>query len=254
VEVSVEGIVEGDVCDITAEVTGGTEVNAGTYTARATITLSNSNYRLPEDLTCTYVIKEKQSGSSGGSAVGDKSIPSVKSSGAKSNLVVKKTSYTKTMGAKSFNLNASADAALSYTSSNKKVATVSKNGKVTIKGCGIVTITVKASGKGYKTATKKVTIKVLPKKAVLKSVTRKKSGKLKVTWSRQKEADGYVVEYSTDKNFKKNTKKVVIKKNKTTSTTIKNLKKNKTYYVRVKAYTKINKKKVCGKASKVVKK
>lgn len=52
---------------------------------------------------------------------------------------------------------------VSYASSNKKVATVSSNGTVSVKGTGIATITVTASGSNYNTVTKKITIKVAPK-------------------------------------------------------------------------------------------
>ena len=46
--------------------------------------------------------------------------------------------------------------------------------------------------------------------------------------------------YSTSKKFKKSqTKKVLVKKNKTTKTTIKKLKKGKTYYVKVRAYKEV---------------
>lgn len=73
-------------------------------------------------------------------------------------------SYNKTTASKAFKLNAKAKTALTYTSSNKKVATVDKNGKVTIKGAGKAVITVKAAATGeYKAATKKVTIKVSAK-------------------------------------------------------------------------------------------
>ena len=73
-------------------------------------------------------------------------------------------SYNKTTASKAFKLNAKAKTALTYTSSNKKVATVDKNGKVTIKGAGKAVITVKAAATNeYKAATKKVTIKVSAK-------------------------------------------------------------------------------------------
>ena len=59
---------------------------------------------------------------------------------------------------------AKAKTALTYTSSNKKVAAVDKNVKVTIKGAGKAVITVKAAATSeYKAATKKVTIKVSAK-------------------------------------------------------------------------------------------
>lgn len=59
--------------------------------------------------------------------------------------------------------------ALTYTSSDKKVATVDKNGKVTVKKAGKVTITVKAAATSqYQAASKIITITVT-KKAVKKA-------------------------------------------------------------------------------------
>ena len=168
------------------------------------------------------------------------------------NLKVSKTSYKKVYGDKAFSLKASSNCKITYKSSNTKVATV-KNGKVTLKKCGKATITLTTGGGNYKKQTKKVTITVVPKQASVKKVTSKKAAQLTVSWKKQAEASGYVVEYTTDKNFKKGVKKVTISKNKTTSTTIKKLKKGKKYYVRVKPYTTIDKKKVYGKTSKTVK-
>jgi hypothetical protein len=54
-------------------------------------------------------------------------------------------SYSKTYGAKAFSLNAKAEGALSYKSSNTKVVTVNSSGKVTIKGAGSATITITAA-------------------------------------------------------------------------------------------------------------
>ncbi|MDD6291330.1 MAG: FN3 domain-containing metallophosphoesterase family protein [Lachnospiraceae bacterium] len=83
----------------------------------------------------------------------------------KQTITTAKSSYTKTVGAKAFKLSAKAKTKLTYTTSNKKVATVDKNGKVTIKGAGIATITIKAAAtEKYKAATKKITIKVTGKK------------------------------------------------------------------------------------------
>lgn len=168
------------------------------------------------------------------------------------NLKVSKTSYKKVYGDKAFSLKASSNCKITYKSSNTKVATV-KNGKVTLKKCGKATITLTTGGGNYKKQTKKVTITVVPKQASVKKVTSKKAAQLTVSWKKQTEASGYVVEYTTDKNFKKGVKKVTISKNKTTGTTIKKLKKGKKYYVRVKPYTTIDKKKVYGKTSKTVK-
>jgi len=162
---------------------------------------------------------------------------------------VNKSTITKTYGARAFKLNATSNGKMTYTSGNKKVATVDKNGKVTVKKCGKAVITIKSAADGYLSATKKVVIKVVPKKASVKSVKSKKAGQITVTWKKRKEAKGYIIEYSTDKNFKKNVKKVKVSKNSTTSKTIKKLRKGKTYYVRVKAYTSIDKKAATGTAS-----
>jgi uncharacterized protein YgiM (DUF1202 family) len=65
---------------------------------------------------------------------------------------------------KSYKLNAKAKTTLSYKSSNTSVATVDKNGVVKIKGEGTAVITITASKSStYKSATKKVTIKVTRK-------------------------------------------------------------------------------------------
>ncbi|MBR4759222.1 MAG: fibronectin type III domain-containing protein, partial [Lachnospiraceae bacterium] len=70
-------------------------------------------------------------------------------------------------------------------------------------------------------------------------------------WKKISGAKGYEIQYSTKKNFKKNSKTKTTKKVKYT---IKSLKKKKTYYVRVRAYkTDVAGKKVYGKWSKVKK-
>ena len=74
---------------------------------------------------------------------------SVKVNKAKGTLTTKaKTTVNTAIGSKSFNLGAKATTGMkvSYASSNKKVATVSSNGTVSVKGTGIATITVTASG------------------------------------------------------------------------------------------------------------
>ncbi|MCM1115236.1 MAG: secretory protein, partial [Clostridium sp.] len=47
---------------------------------------------------------------------------------------------------------------------------------------------------------------------------------------------GYQIQYSTDKNFKKNNKTVTVSSNKTTSKTISKLSGKKKYYVRIRTY------------------
>ncbi len=80
----------------------------------------------------------------------------------------------------------------------------------------------------------------------------KKGGKktAKLAWKKVKGAKGYQIKYSTSKKFKKSkTKTKTSKKNKIT---LKKLTKNR-YYIKVRAYKKVNGKKVYGKYSSVLK-
>lgn len=72
-----------------------------------------------------------------------------------------------------------------------------------------------------------------------------------VTWKKVKNVSGYEVQLATDKKFKKNKKKINIKKQNASKKTVKKLKKNKKYYVRVRSYKIVNGKKVYSKWSKV---
>ncbi len=145
---------------------------------------------------------------------------------------------TKTYGAKAFSLGAKANGGkLTYTISDKKVAAVSNAGKVTIKGCGVTKITIKAAAnKKYKAAEKTITLTVKPRQQKLSSVKSQKAKSIAVKWKKDAKADGYLIQYSTDKNFKKNVKTVTVKKNSTTSKTISKLKGGKKYYVRICSY------------------
>ena len=114
-------------------------------------------------------------------------------------------SYTKTYGSKAFSLGAksSGDGKLTYSSSDKKVATVSSKGVVTVKGCGKATITIKASATSkYKSASKKITITVKPTKL---KITGYKGSKLMFT--PQSNVSGYEVKIAkVGSNFRKNLK------------------------------------------------
>ena len=103
--------------------------------------------------------------------------------------------------------------------------------------------TVKVTFKGDYSGIKKLTFKINPPKTTIKSV---KAGKksLVVKWKKKtKEVTGYEIQYSTSKNFKKGTKTIKVKSAKKTSVTIKKLKAKKKYYVRIRTYKKVGKKK-----------
>ena len=122
------------------------------------------------------------------------------------------------------------------------------NGKTTkqptFKKTGVNTFTCVVCG-----ATKTTTIAKL-KATALKKVTKGKKS-FKATWKKVAGIDGYQIQYCTSNKFKNKVKgkkqvlkKVTVKKAKTTLKTVKKLKAKKTYYVRIRAYKKINGKNV----------
>lgn len=77
-------------------------------------------------------------------------------------------------------------------------------------------------------------------KATIISLTLPGKRKLKVQIVRDKKADGYQLQYSTKKKFKKKTTKTInINKNKKTTKILKKLKSGKKYYIRVRSFKKI---------------
>lgn len=150
--------------------------------------------------------------------------------------------YSKAYGNKPFGLDVKlkvGDGKLGYASSDNKVAVVDASGIVTIKGTGVAAIMVTAGRTAnYQEASEKILVKVSPAKMSLKSVKTEAGKKLKISWKKNAKATGYELQYSTDKKFKKKkaTKSLIIKKNKTTSNTLKKLTKGKKYFVRIRAY------------------
>ncbi|MCI8495626.1 MAG: hypothetical protein HFI74_08095 [Lachnospiraceae bacterium] len=175
----------------------------------------------------------------------------VASSRNKKDQVIQYTkSFKKAYNDKAFNLKASVktgNGALSYKTSDSKVATVDKNGKVTIKNIGKCTITITAASTSkYNAQTVKTTLTVNPKKVTLSSAKAAGGKKLKVQWKKDAKADGYEIQCSLKKDFKKIAAKATVKKAGTTKATIKKLTKGKKYYVRVCAYKNV---KISGKST-----
>ena len=156
-----------------------------------------------------------------------------------------------TYGTKPFALGASAKSPLTYLSNNPKIAVVSKNGQVTLKGIGTVVIYVSAKETNdYLAAQTRVTINVKPAKASIK-VKNLRKRKVKITWAKVAGADGYEV-YIKSPGKKKYVKRATRNAN-VKSITHSRLKKGKTYRYKVRAFTKVNGKKVYGQFSKVKK-
>ena len=75
----------------------------------------------------------------------------------------------------------------------------------------------------------------VPSKSAIKSVKNLKGKKFKVTWNKVKGVKGYEVQYALNDRFTKSRKTKTTTK---TKLTIKSLKKNKTYYIRIRSYVK----------------
>ena len=145
----------------------------------------------------------------------------------------------KTYGDRPFSIGAksSGGGALSYAVKNPAVASVDGNGAVTLKCCGVTEIVITAAANGrYQAASKTITLTVAPKKLSGTSAKSTKAKTLTVKWKKDKAATGYIIECSTDKKFRKNVKTATVKKNKTVSKKLTNLKGGKRYYVRACAY------------------
>lgn len=133
------------------------------YTAFVTDCISSVNTNVADNIS--LIEKVKKLGKEGPLVIDDKPrfVAAVKPAEAPS-VAAKKTAYT----GQTFNVNIKSladDAAVVYSSSNKKVASVGKKGKVTAKTTGTATITAKVTQNG---TSYKLKIKVTVKKPVVK--------------------------------------------------------------------------------------
>lgn len=152
------------------------------------------------------------------------------------------------------NANVSKISTYKYTGEQKKPKVVVKyggkkltNGKdYTVsyknnKNPGKATIYIK--GKGIYTGTITKTFYIKLKTPTVKKVSNKTKTSLKITWKKDTKVSGYVLYMANSKNGKY--KKIkTIKSNKTTSYTKKGLKKNKSYYIKIKSYKTVKGKKI----------
>ena len=123
---------------------------------------------------------------------------------------IKAKNITKTYSTKTFSIGAKTNGGgkLTYKVADKKIATISKTGKIKLKNYGQTKITIKAAAKGkYKAATKTITLTVKPVKVKVISVKQLKAKTLQVKWKKDKKASGYIIQYSTDKEIQKECEK-----------------------------------------------
>ncbi len=145
-------------------------------------------------------------------------------------IALNKTSFTENGKVQKATVVAKDSANKTIAVSNYTVSYSNSNSKKT----GTYTATVKFNGKNY-TGTKKLTYKInakAPAKTTVKLSKAKKTS-LKASWSKVANATSYEVQYGTSKSFKG--AKTVKVSSKSSSKVLTKLKKNKKYYVRVRA-------------------
>ncbi|WP_410076179.1 penicillin-binding Tp47 domain C-containing protein [Anaerostipes sp.] len=145
-------------------------------------------------------------------------------------IALNKTSFTENGKVQKATVVAKDSANKTIAASNYTVSYSNSNSKKT----GTYTATVKFNGKNY-TGTKKLTYKInakAPAKTTVKLSKAKKTS-LKASWSKVANATSYEVQYGTSKSFKG--AKTVKVSSKSSSKVLTKLKKNKKYYVRVRA-------------------
>lgn len=134
---------------------------------------------------------------------------------------------------KSLGVKVNTKSSITYKISNSKIAKV-KNGKFYAYNPGKVKITIKATPKSkkYKTTSKSIYVKVLPRKPA--TPIAKRSGKyITISVRAAKGAQGYQYQYATNSKMKSaKTKTTKSKSYKFSSST------SKTYYIRVRTYAK----------------
>ena len=150
-----------------------------------------------------------------------------------------KTSLTMTTGTsktiKAYDpANSAYKLSVQWKSSNTKIATVDKNGKITAKSAGKVNITAVLNSQAKATCQ----VSIAPKPTKIKSV--KKSGKngIKVTWNKVSGISNYQIYMST--KAKSGFKKIATVSASKTSYTKTKLKKGKRYYFKIRTAKKVS--------------
>lgn len=154
------------------------------------------------------------------------------------NVISSSDAYSRSFGCKPISLYARTDGngALTYKSSNTKVAVVSSKGIVTVKGVGTVKITVKAAATSqYRAAAKTITLVVKPRQQIIRSLTSTAKGKITVTHSADYTVSGFQISYATRSDFK-NSKKIMVNSRTNMIKNIKGLKSGQRYYIKVRAF------------------
>ncbi len=154
-------------------------------------------------------------------------------------LTIAKTKYTLTVGSKGPLLQPEADgdgSGFLFVSSDSDVVRVLSSGQTEILKPGRASVTVSTEGTMlFQPAEVQVVFEVKPDKTSWKTKAfKRQKSKVTLMWKKQSGVTSYEVAYATQKDFAKHKKTKTVKEN-LSKTTLKGLKKEKTYYVKVRA-------------------
>ena len=154
-------------------------------------------------------------------------------------LTIAKTKYTLTVGSKGPLLQPEADgdgSGFLFVSSDSDVVRVLSSGQTEILKPGRASVTVSTEGTMlFQPAEVQVVFEVKPDKTSWKTKAfKRQKSKVTLMWKKQSGVTSYKVAYATQKDFAKHKKTKTVKEN-LSKTTLKGLKKEKTYYVKVRA-------------------
>ena len=168
-----------------------------------------------------------------------------------------KSSVTKRIGNSKFYIDegVTGTGEVTYLCSNKKVVTVSRDGLVSIKGCGKATITIIVDETDeYYGKEKNVKVTVLPGKVSKFKVKALSGGKINCTWKKQKYNNVKCqIQAANNSKFKKSMSSKTYPYLKNGKWTGKGLKRKKTFYFRIREVAKIGGKTYTGAWSSVKK-
>ena len=168
-----------------------------------------------------------------------------------------KSSVTKRIGNSKFYIDegVTGTGEVTYLCSNKKVVTVSRDGLVSIKGCGKATITIIVDETDeYYGKEKNVKVTVLPGKVSKFKVKALSGGKINCTWKKQKYNNVKCqIQAANNSKFKKSMSSKTYPYLKNGKWTGKGLKRKKTFYFRIREQAKIGGKTYTGAWSSVKK-
>ena len=157
-------------------------------------------------------------------------------------LTMAKTEYSLTFGDEAPTLTPKADGdgtGFAFYTSDSSVLTVSADGQTKILRPGRAIVTIYTAGTTLSQQAKvQVTFEIKPKKTLWNAAKMKKQASAgKLTWQKQTGVTSYEILYGTSKSFAKAKTKTKTVKGSPVKTTLKNLKKGKTYYVKIRALT-----------------